>query len=453
MILTGNTKIKLFVGDTKVRAAYVGTAKVYPNSSLAVTASLAFAAAGGTGVLSIQVEDGQGWGITGLPAGWSVSPASGSGPATVTVTAANNTTAQVKGGTITVISEDLSAGCSVSQTAGAIIYETPVVTAFGYPDIPASGGTVTPNVYNYQQTYTWNGVPGSGGVLTTGGTILYSHGGGSVTSGNLGATIRGRTAIVAMTTRVDMNGVTGQNATCTVYQQANSMSYGDHYFNITDTGRWFPSIGGASVITVESRQKASYTSGAESSVGTSREPQVSVFGAGLSCIKLDPSGIRPTYKYEATMTANTSTTNSRSGYIRFSLAIAPVTQTVNFSQDGIKGYVLRISGSSAGGIPFYQWAEEGWVAVSYGASSSGPWTKVYQGDWSNVAPSISVSWPDGYRYARMEGPCHPGIDAAIKPAGNLTVISGGMTWNGHMDCVVQIMSDGRDGSLIVEPQR
>ncbi len=222
MILTGDDKVKLFVGSTKVKAAYVETTRVYPNAILSVTPSMSFAAAGGEQILQIEVLEDQSWSIGGLPVGWSASASSGTGSASVKIIASNNTTVGGKNSTITVVSGDLSADCTVYQAVGVMVYGTPIVTAFGYPDIPAGGGTVSPNVYAYEQVYTWNGVPGSGGVLTTGGTIYYSNTTGLVSAGSLKTEERKeRTLVASMTTRVDMNGVTGQNATCNVYQMEN----------------------------------------------------------------------------------------------------------------------------------------------------------------------------------------------------------------------------------------
>lgn len=255
---------RILVGPKELSRIMNGPHKIYPNNSLAITASLAFMAAGGSLTLSIQVEDGQPWSIGGLPAGWAASATSGVGSASVTITASNNTTTAAKSGTITVVSEDLSAGCSVSQAAGAIHYGTPIVAAFGYPDIPASGGWVRPNIYNYQQVYTWNGVAGSGGVLTTGGTIYYSHNNGEVFSDNLGSITRERWPVWEMVTRVDMNGVTGQNATCVVYQAANNVERYDYRVVVVSGGSTIPWSGGNTELLAKSQRAATYTSGATS---------------------------------------------------------------------------------------------------------------------------------------------------------------------------------------------
>lgn len=111
---------------------------------------------------------------------------------------------------------------TVSQAAGVIHYGPPVITAFGYPDIPASGGTVSPNVYNWHQPYTWNGVEGSGGTTSTGGIAVYSNSTGYASAGSKGTTASDRSLVTTMVSRVDANGVIGLNASTNIYQQANS---------------------------------------------------------------------------------------------------------------------------------------------------------------------------------------------------------------------------------------
>lgn len=224
MIKLGDNNITLYIGDQQVVAAYLGSDKIYPNSSLALSAStLSFEAAGSSATLDIIVEEDQSWSVTGIPSGWEATATSGVSSTSITIKASNNTSEDIISSTLTVSSDDLSSTCTLTQAAGTKIYEIPHVTAFGYPDIPASGGWVYPNVYEYEQIYTWNGVEGSGGVITTGGTIYYSGWDGGVPGGSLETTETARTAVYTMYTRVDMNGVMGENATCVVYQQANTI--------------------------------------------------------------------------------------------------------------------------------------------------------------------------------------------------------------------------------------
>ncbi len=448
MILTRNTKIKLFTSATKPKAAYMGTVKVYPNSSLAVTASLAFAAAGGSLSLAIQVEDGQSWSLSGLPSGWSASSTSGTGSASVTITAPNNTTTAGKGGTITVISEDLSAACVVSQAAGAIVYETPIVTAFGYPDIPAAGGTVAPNVYAYQQTYTWNGVPGSGGVLTTGGTIYYSNTSGLVSAGNLGTTIQGRTAVYQMITRVDMNGVTGQNASCYVYQAENAVVSKRFDVSVTGHGNDIPHAGGVAYRYVTTYVTPTYSSGAKGAMVLSDEPTVtdSFSSSWLLRNSMVKTGLGSyTYSYSASAAPGNA---ARSVTITYTVTGGERTVTT-MTQAALQVYKLNIAGSSGGGLQFNQWATFGQFKVYYGAGSGGPWLGGTTVNWSSVAQGTSVSWTGDYPYTRLQGDCNSMADAAIMASGG-SVVSGGMTSMGQMDCVVRL-NDNEVG-IMIEPR-
>lgn len=259
MILKGDKKIKLFAGATPIKAAYVGSEKVYPNSSLAVTESFAFEAAGGRAVLSIQVGEEQVWSLSGVPSGWSVSATTGVGPASVTITAPNNTSTAARNGTLTVVSDGLSVACLLSQAAGTQVYSVPVVS-LAVADIPASGGTVSAGTVVYSQTWTWNGVAGSGGTLTSGGTVTYSA---AVSAGSLETTVRARTAVGTLTATVAMNGQTG-SATATVCQGANeatTITYGTPVVSLS-----YPDIaaGGATVtptVSYSQSRTQHYTSG------------------------------------------------------------------------------------------------------------------------------------------------------------------------------------------------
>ncbi len=269
MIKTGTTNIYLHLGTEEVKAAYVGSEKVYPNSSLAVTESLAFEAAGGRAVLSIQAEEEQVWNLSGVPSGWSVSATTGVGPASVTITAPNNTSTVVRNGTLTVGSDGLTAACSLSQAAGMQVYSVPVVS-LTVADIPASGGTVSAGTVAYSQTWTWNGVAGSGGMLTTGGAVSYSA---AVTAGSLGTTVRARTAVGTLTATVSMNGQSG-SAAATVYQAENRIESGTDSdildkrtvtkMVITAHPGSIAASGGSTTFKAQLQSVRTYTSGAQS---------------------------------------------------------------------------------------------------------------------------------------------------------------------------------------------
>lgn len=229
MIKLGTGNVTLYLGDKKVTAAWLGSEKVYPNSFLELSASsLSFAAAGQAQQLAITVNDGQAWTIAALPAGFSVSSSSGTGPATVTVTAANNTSITARTGTLTVNSEDLSAACSLSQTSGAKVYgawqNVRLETEGNITSFAAGGGTAKIHMV-VERTWTWNGVAGSGGTETSTSSLaspstsdsIASVSGNTLTVGSLGTTFKAsKTITVSAQTAHDATRVSA-----TVTQAAN----------------------------------------------------------------------------------------------------------------------------------------------------------------------------------------------------------------------------------------
>ena len=225
IIKAGHTIKEIRLGGKVIGKVMRGGKVVYQRSRLDTTPSLSFAAAGGSQVLSIDCAAGQVWTLSGLPAGWSVSAASGTGPAEVTITAPNNTSTQAVAGTITVASADKTATCTLSQAAGAKVYELVKVNTFSYEVIPAGGGTVSPSL-SYSQEWTWNGVVGSGGRLASGASIFYSGSGvdastGAVSAASKGTTVSGQTTVTTATATVTMNGKVGVGS-ASVYQAANT---------------------------------------------------------------------------------------------------------------------------------------------------------------------------------------------------------------------------------------
>lgn len=277
MIKIGTTNIYLRLGAEEVKAAYVGSEKVYPNSSLAVTGALAFAAAGGSQSLSIAVEAGQVWSLSGLPSGWSASAASGTGPATVTIAAPNNTSTAARSGTLTVVSDGLTATCTLTQTAGGKVYGTPSVS-LTVADIPASGGTVSAGTVNYSQTWTWNGVAGSGGTLTTGGSVSYSA---AVSAGSLGTTVKVRTKIGTLTATVSMNGQSASKA-ADVYQAENRIESG------SDDDLWNKRITPKMIITA---QPGSIAANGGSTTFKAQLQYVTTYTSGSTVTRYDTAGI------------------------------------------------------------------------------------------------------------------------------------------------------------------
>lgn len=268
MITLGNNKIaKMYLGATPVATSYLGSQQVYPNASLALSADLlAFAAAGGSQELTVAVEEGQMWALS-VPVGWSASSQSGTGTATLTLTIDNNTTTVARSGALTVVSEDLTATCALAQAAGAKSYGEISIGAYGYGVLPAGGGTVSPTLA-YSQPWTWNGVNGSGGTITSGATVAYSGSGvdaatGTVSASTKGTTESGQTTVATAMVSVSLNGKSAAKE-AVVFQEANSATYG----NVTPkniTVADIPASGGTiseGTLATDFTQTISYTSGA-----------------------------------------------------------------------------------------------------------------------------------------------------------------------------------------------
>ena len=257
----------MYLGATPVATSYLGSQQVYPNASLALSADLlAFAAAGGSQELTVAVEEGQMWALS-VPVGWSASSQSGTGTATLTLTIDNNTTTVARSGALTVVSEDLTATCALAQAAGAKSYGEISIGAYGYGVLPAGGGTVSPTLA-YSQPWTWNGVNGSGGTITSGATVAYSGSGvdaatGTVSASTKGTTESGQTTVATAMVSVSLNGKSAAKE-AVVFQEANSATYG----NVTPkniTVADIPASGGTiseGTLATDFTQTIGYTSGA-----------------------------------------------------------------------------------------------------------------------------------------------------------------------------------------------
>lgn len=225
MIIIGTNNIAAaYVGATAVEKAYIGNNQIYPNTSLGLSASeLQFAAAGQSLTLDIVVDENKPWTIT-APDDWQVSPLSGTGPGTITVTAANNTSTNTRSGTLTLSSEQRTVSCALTQEAGAKVFSEVTISAFSYPDILAKGGSVAPKL-NYTQAWTWNAVAGSGGNITSGATVVYA-GNAVDTKGNVTAlskelVISDRSKVTTASVTVTLNGKS-TTAQADIYQEANT---------------------------------------------------------------------------------------------------------------------------------------------------------------------------------------------------------------------------------------
>lgn len=156
------------------------------------------------------------------------------------VTVSNNNTASARNGytvTITATANGKSSTKDVvfNQVAGSKKYETPAITGYRYDAFAASGESKTPASVTYTQVWTWNGVPSSGGTLTSGGTLAYTTTGdlpsgfatatGFATTGSVvwadRTTVVGaaRSAKSNLNVAVTMNGLTSVTYPCTSCDQ------------------------------------------------------------------------------------------------------------------------------------------------------------------------------------------------------------------------------------------
>lgn len=269
MITTaGHTIKEIRHGGKIIGKVMQGDKVVYQRSRLDTTPSLSFAASGESQVFSVDCVAGQAWTLNGIPAGWSASAASGTGPAEVTITAPNNTSTQAVAGTVTVASGDKTATCTLSQAAGAKVYGDVVIGTYSYGAIPAGGGAVSPSLA-YSQTWTWNGVSGSGGRLGSGATVSYSGTGvdastGAVSAASKGTSVSGQTTVTTATATVTMNGKSAAKS-ATVCQAANAtttITYGTPSVSLAVAD--IPAAGGSvasGTVTYSQSRTQNYTSG------------------------------------------------------------------------------------------------------------------------------------------------------------------------------------------------
>lgn len=164
---------------------------------------------------------------------------------------------------------------SLVQGAGSRTYSDISVT-FSYPEMPAAGGTVKPQL-SYSQTWGWNGATTGGGTITSGAEVSYSGTGvdassGSVTVNTLGTAVKDRSKIAGATVTVKLNGKTA-NRTVDIYQAANAkttVSYGPWSdIEVNASVNPIGKTGGSSELSgSQSRTRVqNYTSGATSALG------------------------------------------------------------------------------------------------------------------------------------------------------------------------------------------
>lgn len=173
-------------------------------------------------------------------------------------------------------SEDSVKGTvSVTQNAGQKTYsEITITTELAYTDIPASGGSVSPNQITYSQTWGWNGATTGGGTITTGATLAYGftqqpqgvsidRETGEFEMDSLGTTVKARTKIAAVQVTATLNGKS-TTSSADVYQAANTASYGEVTLQLGSASDIPASGGSVSEISgTTGTQTVTFTSGSE----------------------------------------------------------------------------------------------------------------------------------------------------------------------------------------------
>lgn len=147
-----------------------------------------------------------------------------------------------------------------ANAATDITYGLPVVNSFTVDDIPASGGSISSGSVSYYQPRIQNYTSGAHSPLSaldSGGTITYST---AVSADSLGTTAKPRTDVGTLTATVTMNGRSGSKEV-TVYQAANSVTYGTVTVSVTPNPVSIPAAGAIYNIKPTTSQTVSFTSG------------------------------------------------------------------------------------------------------------------------------------------------------------------------------------------------
>ena len=153
------------------------------------------------------------------------------------VTVTNNTSTSARNGFVVRITGSANGksgtkDVTFNQPAGSKVYANPTVSTYYYADFAAAGETKTPTI-EYSQSWTWNGVSGSGGdPIISGGTLAFTAGTlpsgfskgtnfattGNATWGN-NTTTSTRDAKSILSVTVTLNSKTSSAKTCTSCKQ------------------------------------------------------------------------------------------------------------------------------------------------------------------------------------------------------------------------------------------
>ena len=220
-----------------------------------------------------------------------------------------------------------------ANAATSITYGLPVINSFTVADIPASGGTISSGSVSYYQSRVQNytsGAHSSLSALSSGGTITYST---AVSASSLGTTVKSRTSIGTLTATVTMNGRSGSKE-ATVYQAANSASYGAVSVSVTPNPVSIIAAGAIYNIKPTTSQTVSFTSGATRAGSISlsyvAKNTVTGFSNNGETVTVQPNTTTsPRKGFIVTVTASGEGSKSNSVDVTFNQAAAAAYLNVN----------------------------------------------------------------------------------------------------------------------------
>lgn len=220
-----------------------------------------------------------------------------------------------------------------ANAATDITYGLPVINSFTVGDIPASGGSISSGSVSYYQPRVQNytsGAHSSLSALDSGGTITYSK---AVSASSLGTTVKSRASVGTLTATVTMNGRSGSKE-ATVYQAANSATYGAVSVSVTPNPVSILAAGAIYNIKPTTSQTVSFTSGATraGSIGLSYAAKNTVTGFSNNgeTVTVQPNTTTsPRNGFIVTVTASGEGSKSDSVDVTFNQAAAAAYLNVN----------------------------------------------------------------------------------------------------------------------------
>ena len=253
-----------------ISATVYQQANTWVDNRMTLSASSTSIGAGGgtvtlhTVVYRMYTSGTEGLGGNDLVTSWSGS-ATGFTLSGFSLTAANRgtTVGNARSITLTATYAHLTSNSvTVTQAANSLTWNNPVIT-FSYPEIPASGGTITPTVSITQSGSYSSGSPASNTTIASksfSGTGVNTST-GAYTASSLGTTVKPRTNLVTATVTVTAQGKTA-SAKAGIWQAENAKT---GYINVTINQFFYSDIpysGGTVSPNSDVEYDTTYTSGA-----------------------------------------------------------------------------------------------------------------------------------------------------------------------------------------------